>query len=189
MNNPEQTVVADDTGKDTPAETGDALDSLLNEYEEATQPKQAEPQQQSETKELLDYFKGQREADYAKQIDDDLKSAVDTVKEALGELPVKPSDRALRGILNEMAVEDPRLKNAFEKRHENPQAWGKVLKSAAKAIQEDFSYDPNLTEDREAVAAAVKSASTATEADDQYTHESLSKKSDTEFEIWKASLK
>ena len=196
MNDPEQAVVANDAGNDTPVESGDALESLLSEYEEATQPTQAEQQQTNDSNELLDLLKKREERDVEneakeaeKTVETDIASAVESVQGHLEGGPVKLSNEAIDDMLNGLARRDPRFAKAFTDRHQNPQAWSRILKSAAKKISENNSIDPNLTEDREAVANAVKSASTATEADDQHTHQSLSKMSDTEFEIWKSSLK
>ena len=196
MNNPEQAVVAPEVGNDPPVEAeGDALDDLLKEYDSATQ--EAKPTEQpNESNELVGLLKRREEKDAANEakeaerdVEKGLTEAIDVIQDQLKGGPIRLSNKAIDDILNGMARRDDRLSKAFDNRSENPQAWNRILKSTAKAISEDNSIDPELTEDREAVANAVKSATTATEADDQHTHESLSKMSDTEFEIWKSSLK
>jgi hypothetical protein len=63
-----------------------------------------------------------------------------------------------------MAREDQRIAAAFMNRTTNPAAWEKVQRGLAKEFakeMKDFtSIDPNVTEDRAVVAAAVRGAST-----------------------------
>jgi len=180
----EQAVIKTDAEVEPSVEDNDAqdLDALLREYDEGTQePKQAP----SEEKELLEYLKQQRDADLVKQTQEDLNNAVTLVQEGLSDLPVKVSNRVVKGLLNEIAYEDQRLKTAFENRHKNPQAWNRIVKQVRKTVREDFSVDKTLTDDRDAVASAVKSASTTKEADET---PNIGRMSDSEFLAYKSSL-
>jgi len=97
----------------------------------------------------------------------DIEKAVDSLAHEMGE-DVSIPKRAIKGMLNDMAIEDLRLRRAFENRHNDPTSWKKVLKGAANAIRKEFSNIPDkkVNEDRSAIAAAVRGAS-KTKVDDE----------------------
>lgn len=149
-------------GLNAPAEESgaqDDLDALLAEYDNANKPVE-EPKPQTDIKELVSYVQQEREEKVQAQLKEDVNGAVSTVKESLPDLPVKLSDRVVRGFLEGLASEDKRFTQAFENRHSNPKGWNSVLKSAAKELAKEFDVDPEATSSRESVVSAVKSAST-----------------------------
>lgn len=111
----------------------------------------------------------------------DIDKAVEEISSSI-EANVPKS--ALRGMLNDMAVTDPRLRKAFENRHSDSATWNKVLKAASKKIQKEFSGlpDKGLTDDRDAVSAAIQGAS-KTIVDDEAPN--FKKMTDAEFEEYK----
>ena len=117
----------------------------------------------------------------------DIESAVESVSKTLGD-ELKVPRRAIRAMLNDMAIEDPRIRKAFDNRHKDTVGWNKVLKAAAKSIRNEFSGlpDKQLTDDREAVAATIRGASKTTSQDDA---PNLNAMSDQEYETWKRKAK
>ena len=67
------------------------------------------------------------------------------------------------GYLNARALRDPRINQAYREKDENPQRWNKVFGELKKDFVKRFGkrVDKQATESREAVASAVRSASTA----------------------------
>jgi len=65
------------------------------------------------------------------------------------------------------AARDPRVATAFTQRYKNPDAWQKVLKGLAGKFSGSLGspIDQSATDDRNAMAAAVKSATTKAPTD------------------------
>lgn len=164
----EQTVV-EDNSPETPVEAKEDaqnLDELLNEYDTGTeQPEKvkAPSGQPDRLEKVLDYVERKEQQEIKDQYTTSIESAVTSIQEDITDL--KLPDRVVRGMLHEMGTSDQRFQKAFQQRRDNPQAWKNVLKGVAKEIQNDFSVDEKVTEDRQSLNAAVRDASTIAPAD------------------------
>lgn len=71
-------------------------------------------------------------------------------------------DDELIAWMDAKAKRDPRLQNAWSNRDKNPQAWDRVVDGLSRDFAKKFTprIDERATADREAVAAAVRGAST-----------------------------
>lgn len=94
-----------------------------------------------------------------------IKDKADTesaIKEIRGSLdPAFFDDKAVKGFLLAQADENPALHQAWNARHENPAVYKAAVRQLSKAFATwaNSRPDPALTEDRDAVIAAVKGAS------------------------------
>jgi hypothetical protein len=174
-----------DTGNDEQSAQADDLDELLKHYgkefdEDTKKPNTAkDPKEDKLTsiEERLAYFEN-------KEIQNDVENATSLVMEEIGE-DVPVTKKMVKALLNDMASDDPRLNDAFNKQHQNKEAWQKVLKAAAKSIKKEvleFNVDRKLTDDQRAVTAAVMGSKTTATSDDS---PNFSKMSDAEFQQWK----
>ena len=108
----------------------------------------------------------------------DIESAVKTV---VGDTDLDPD--YVDAVLWRKANKDPTFLNAFQQREKSPEQWSQVLRAMGREMSAKQSKpDPNATDDRIAVAAAVRGASTTKSPDDKpITRKSLSKMDDGEF--------
>lgn len=178
--NEKQTAVAEGTDEAPKQETSeeggaaqddDGLDALLAEFEErgaAASKKEAvtSPQTKSEPKDTTS------EVDVA---------ALATLEERLNQQEAREQRRELEKLfsrvssgtqgdeidaeafLNTMALRDPRLTQAYYNRNSNPKKWADVEKALKQEFQKRHGkkVDKNVTESRDAVASAVRSAQSA----------------------------
>lgn len=134
---------------------GNDLDTLLAEFNQQTAPK-TEPvppptqQQTAQPDPLVQklYTRFERE---------DIGRLVKDVKGDLDE-----DDDLVEAWVDAQARKDPRLQKAWLEREANPQAFQRISKELGKKFAQRVSKrpDPQVTEDRNAVAAAVRGAST-----------------------------
>jgi hypothetical protein len=159
---------------------GDELEALLAQFEQevtkpsatATQPTQAAQPKPTEQKpndisaltakvqSLVERDEAREAAIRKQKIDQDLMA---TVKSVRGDIPETViSDLVVKGWLNAASESDPRLVDAFNNREQNPARWNQVVAQLGKKLRSEFSRLPDVaeTEDREAVTAAVRGAST-----------------------------
>ena len=192
MENEETVVETTQEASQTTSEVKDAqvpdLDSILSEFDKefdksfkgqvTPDPEQNEVSELRKTVELLVH----------QTSSGDIDKSVDFISSQMGSEATVPK-KVIKAMLNSMAVDDPRLRNAFDQRHADPARWNKVLKSAAKSIQKEFSGLPDrkLTEDRDAVAAVVRGASKQTKTEDEAP--SFKGWSDNRFNNWKMTGK
>ncbi len=168
-----------DTTDDTGAQTDD-LDTLLNEidsdFDKGTQVA-PETDKDPELSAKVDYLLKQQE-------NTAIAEAVSSVQGGLKELEVSAPDEAIEGMLNQMAIKDPRFMKAFQERDQNPGQWNKVLGAATKSIGKKFGdmVDKSLTDDRDSVANAIRGSSTTSEEDAPKNYNSMS---DSDFEAEK----
>lgn len=143
----------------------DELDSLLSDFgqpdQTGTEPQNTPVQDvtKDDIREMVQYSKQDRHAREMEQTNAAIDSACKTVFENLpeGVLP----ERAVRGLLIDMADSDQRFQKAFFARGSNPAQWNKILSATAKEMAKEFAtVDKDLSEDKEAIASAVRSAST-----------------------------
>jgi hypothetical protein len=161
----------------------DDLDSLLNEYTQETKP---EPTiDQKDVTEAVNWIKEERTRKVEESVKNDLESAVKNIGENL-DLDVKPSSRTIRGLLRDIAEDDPAIQKAFAQRESNPQAWAAAQKRALGLIKEELSIDQQTTQDRNAITSAVLSASNQKPTPEKSPD--LSAMSDAEFQRYKFGL-
>ena len=162
----------------------DDLDSLLDQFTEETKPVE-QPIDQSDVKEVVNWVNDQRSKEVKQEETTAVNSAVETIKSSL-ELDFTPTDGMIKGMLQNLASEDPAVAKAFAQRHQNPQAWKSALNRATNAIKEDLNIDLKATEDRNAIASAVRSASTKQPEPAQEVN--IAGMTDYEFQQHKANL-
>ena len=169
-----------DAGAQAEPSLDDVLNSLESEFEQGTAEPQQEPKPDSEPaqntalEERLKVLERER-------MEADISGAVSTIRDS----GVNASPRVIRAMLNEIADEKPAFASAFANRKSNPEGWTKALNAASREINRELGerIDPGVTEDTEALAAAVRGTSSATTTDDEAPD--FSKMSDAEFENWK----
>ena len=182
MSDQEQTVTeADDQTAQTGPEDDGAQDieAALKEFENASSSEQTEPEKpkpsgQSDVSDVVDYVRELREKEARETTQKDIAAAVETVKE---NVDLNIPDSVIKNALYGKASEDPRFLRAFQYRGENPEQWSKVLKALGQGIAKEFEglADRGATDDREAVASAVRGASTkAQEQETDYSEKSVS---------------
>lgn len=159
------------------------IDAYLKEFEDADTPK-SEPEQDTKIDQRVETLERQiANQQYRTDMDE-------TIRSIRGDVDAEFfSDDLVEGWLNAQANRDPRVGHAFMKRHENPVAYKKVVSALAGQFQKRFKElpDRNITEDREAVASAVRGASKpAPETDDFDTAEilKLAETNPTAFKAW-----
>lgn len=164
----EQSVAKPDDEAKPSSETQGAQDdyeALLAEYTKDTsvETKPEPASKDDDTAELLQWARQQRQIEAKNQFNQELNTAVKAVKE-LSEVDL--SDRVVKGYLNAIADEDERVKKAWENRSENPEGWKAALKKVAAEIKKETQkVDAGVTEDREAMTAAVRGVRTETKED------------------------
>lgn len=175
-----------------PTEREDDLDQLLNEFDEGTKPKPEETKASPEPKKEPDDLDDLRRfaKDYQqRELDREISATVKGMKdrnETLNGL----SDAFVEARLNWEASKDPRLQSAWVNRHQNPQAWEKVLDGLGRKLSGEIASrpDPQLTNDRDAARAAVRGTSTQPAEDPKPKNSDMAKMSDAEFEAYKKGL-
>lgn len=170
--NQEQPVVDDVEGgakpdaetKNAQTDAPDELDKLLQQYAEESKPEATtQPEQTGDANDQLLQRIDALENEVTR-----VKSGADmqeTIEAIRGELDPEVFDNDLiEGWLDKQAQKDPRLTKAWANRHNDPKAFDKVKASLGQAFASKFAKMPNkeATEDREAVAAAVRGTSTKT---------------------------
>ena len=134
-----------DKAKETPAETQPAetpkQDVDLGEVVKTS-------------REMRAYLDGEK----SKAIEADLDGAAEKILGETGE-----SKGLVRGWMEYQAAQDPRISEAFLRRHENPAAFTKVVNSlkAEFAKSRETKVDQAATEERAAVNSAVKASANA----------------------------
>lgn len=172
MSNETQTVAEQDdpvvsqAGEQVGAQD-ESLDAMLAEYETAHKPQptqqQAEPPNE-DIKALAEYARNAMQVERQKEVQSSIEGAVKTVKEVGG---INASDRIVRGLIKDMADENPAIQKAFANRQSDPNSWNRMLKGMAKELAKEFETDPSTSNDRQVVASAVRSASTAKPAPEE----------------------
>ncbi len=148
-----------DATVDSARNDGADLDTLLAQYEAET--KKPDPVSPPET---------QQQPPIQQQVDPNVARLVSRfdredlqklVKEVRGDNP-DFDDTIVEAFIDAMARRDNRLQRAWLEREANPKAFEQIARQLGKEFAKRTARktDPQLTEDREAVAAAVRGAST-----------------------------
>lgn len=157
-----------------------SIDDLLKEFDTTDNPteQQSADLKADDIKEFVRTAKEDREERIREKTDADVSEAVKTVK---GDLEI--DDGLVKELLYGKASTDPRFLKAFQMRRENPDAWGRVQKAFNTELVSKLSpkTDQNLTDDRAAVEAAVRSHSTGSPDE---TPPDFNSMSDAEFNAW-----
>ncbi len=166
-----QAVVDDTKGQATPGAAGtdarkpDDLEALLAEFTAGTADKAPAPKPETKTDTAATTAPDKRleaiEARLARQqVETDLKPVIAKLKGSMPEGFF--DDTEIEDYLAARAQRDPRLASAWQNRHDNPAAWGKVVDALGQQMAKKFASlpDKGATEDRAAVTAAVRGAST-----------------------------
>lgn len=171
---PTQSVVTDTNAAAKPAvagndapDQGDDLDKLLSQFDAEAKPAVPPPKpEQTQTdpalKALADRVEGKLSELNAVSYRHDMDK---TINEIRGDLdPDLVDDDLVESWLDAQARKDPRLARAWLERSNNPKAFDKVKAELGKSLARKFAKLPDrgATEDRAAVAAAVRGASTRT---------------------------
>jgi hypothetical protein len=175
----DQEVEAQPTTNDEGAQEN-SLDNVLSEIDKEFEQVNQRHESDSETNDVqelrdrLSYLENQ-------STNTDINKAVQSISESIDKTVPQ---RAIRGMLNDMAVEDPRLARAFSNRYSDPKGWDRALKAASKEIRKELSDlpDKELNDDRKAVTNAIRGASKSSEDEAP----NFTKMSDVEFQEWKA---
>ena len=148
------------------AREGDDIETLLKQFESETRVVDSPPEPKSQD-ELLKKVTDQVRASI--QQEQASRAAVgELVKTVRGEVPESVfSDKEIEHWLAGQATDDPKLANAWQFRDKNPGAWKKIEAELSKKFNSKFQNlpDPVASADKEAVAAAVRGASTKVPAE------------------------
>lgn len=188
-----QTVVDDTEQTVQPVEQvqnaqADDLDAILKQFEDETRP-QPQPEQTSKRPDdmsaLADKVRNLEEQLWNREARTDLGEAVKTVRGDLDPRVFK--DSFIQAWIDGEARDNQGLQTIWQERHIKPQRYHQVLQGLRKKLADDFAKMPDAqaTEDREAVAAAVRGSST--KAPEQKAPD-LGKMTDGEFEAYKQSI-
>jgi hypothetical protein len=148
---------------DSGAAQEDGLDELLKEFDakrEATKEPEraAEPKAPDVPIEVVAVLE-KRLNDYeAKQSRKELETLFDRLT-----VGVQADSLDAEAFLNAKAIRDPRINREYMQRESNPKRWEKIEGELKKEFSKRFGQkvDKQATESRDAVASAVRSASTA----------------------------
>lgn len=156
---------AEQGAAETSAQDDVGLEALLAEFEgsKSETPATAKPDTKVEAatdtdaKTRLDALERQI---YEQKFQQDIAPVVQHIKGAIPDGVL--TDAEILDLLDAKAKRDPRLAAAWVDRSKNPQGWKKVQEGLARDFAKRFEKlpDKSATEDREAVTAAVRGAST-----------------------------
>lgn len=166
----------------------DDLDTLLNQFEQEQPKPEAKPKTEPEQK--LDTAAIRRLETLEKSLAEDRfqKSIKPVIERVRGDIPAEVlGDDEILDLLDGKAKRDPRLQQAWLNRDKNPSAWAKIEQNLGKELSKKFSKlpDQDATEDRNAVAVAVRGASTKAP---EGKPPNFSKMSDNEFQAEKEKM-
>lgn len=144
--------------------TGDDLDTLLSQFEAQTRVEPATPQtQQTQQPQPVPVDPDRLKRVEERLFNEDLNKTVSNIR---GDLKVP--DRMAKGWLDQIARERPAIAQAFLQKESNPDNWKRIEQSLAKEFAKEVksvTFDTEVTEDRNAVTAAVRGASTPAPAE------------------------
>lgn len=138
------------------------LSKWLSEYKNAPDAPDAsqQPSEQSTPASPMEARLTELENQLAtKELDAEVRPVIETIR---GDItPDQLSDSEIRDLLEGRAARDPALRRAWTDRRNNPETWGKIVNALGREMATKFAkvHDVNATEDREAVTAAVRGAS------------------------------
>jgi hypothetical protein len=147
----------------TDARDKDDLNSLLDEWKTSSEPSKSTPEQKTDADTKSDG--DDRLARLERRLEDqqfksDIAPVLASFRDQIPDTVL--TDKELTNLINGWAIDDPRLRTAWLNRHDDPGKWGRTVKGLSDSFKKRFSTlpDKSATEDREAVTAAVRGAST-----------------------------
>ena len=158
--------VQDTAADSAQGKTEDDLDVLLNDPAFKEQPAKVATETQPELKTGTDQVKDASAEVLAAR--DEIrqerfhKDMNDTIEKVRGNLDSGFFDKPfVKAWIDARATDDPRLAQAWVKRHQNPQEFNRVVGALSREFAKKYGRlpDKQVTEDTEAVAAAVRGAS------------------------------
>lgn len=167
---------------------GDDLDTLLDQFKQEQPEPEAKPKTEPEQK--LDTGAVKRLETLEKTLAEERfqRSIQPVLKRVRGDIPAEVlGDDEILDLLDGRAKRDPRLQQAWLNRDKNPAAWSKIEQNLGRELSKKFSKlpDQGATDDREAVAAAVRGASTKAP---EGKPPDFSKMSDNQFQAEKEKM-
>lgn len=186
----EQTSVAEEvkeesqTASETTGAQEESLDDLLKEFESVEETtEQTETESEDRVAKLERELAELRESQQRQQVAGEIASIGAEIR---GDLPAEVfDDETMQAWLDARAAKDPRIQKAFINRSNAPTAWKNVVGALARDFQKRAAAlpDKQVTEDVDAVAAAVRSASTrTTEESSDISYNDIRNLSDDEAE-------
>lgn len=183
MNEQQAVATETDTSSETGKEAGGAqeptVDELLAQFDQKTEPDTKTANlDKGRLEQVFDFVEQQSQREQQERTQKDIESAVKTV---IGESDLDPD--YVDAALWRKANKDTAFLNAFQQREKSPEQWSQVLRAMGREMSaKQTKPDQNTTNDREAVAAAVRGASTTKSPDGKpITRQSLKKMDDNEF--------
>jgi len=171
---------------DSARNDGEELDKLLSEYDQSNKtsstPEPARPEStgtaDTDLKALADEVRGLRTERQKETFRKDMDAMVKNVRGNLD--PEFFDDVLVESWIDAQARQDSRLLQVFANRHDNPKQFAKIVDTLNRNFARKWSKlpDKGATEDRAAVAAAVRGASTTAPPEKPPEYAS---KSNTEF--------
>lgn len=173
--------------EETGAQKPDEYETLLTEFEEAvaeetksftTEPVAAgdEKPKRDLSEEIENVVKAKLDEERAREAAKrDLENVVKTIR---GDNPDDRFDDVfVTAWVDSQAQKDPRLQNAWLKRHEKPDEFKRIVAKLAEQFQSKISHlpDKNTTEDRDAVNAAVRGSSNTGPGDQELSFADLAR--------------
>jgi len=138
---------------------GEDLDALLNQFDESIkEPAQSTPEPAVDN-EILTKVQQLEQQLSDQQFRTDMVKVVETVRGDLD--PNVFDDTTIEALIDAEARKQPKLKAAWDNRHNDPSGFNKVVSALGNELNKRFSAMPDAaaTEDHEAVANAVRGAS------------------------------
>jgi hypothetical protein len=176
----------DAEGNGAPAETKDDLESALAEYE-ANSGTSTEQKPTVTTDPKVDRIERLERSLADREYRDDMRGVITTVRGDFA--PDTFSDEFMDLWVNAEAKKDPRVANAWVKRHDDPKGFERVSNGLKRKFAEQFAHarkqDETATADREAVANFVRGSNRSAP---EKTAPNLSKMTDAELQAYKDSL-
>lgn len=137
------------------------LETLLDEFEEGTQP---EPKPDETESDDIASLKAQVQSLVEERSKERTSAGItEAIKVVKGEMALP--DEVFEGLIYSRAEKDPRFLKAFQNRSEHPGQWNKVLTALGTEFSASLESlpDRNLTEARDAMRVSVRNQSTGPE--------------------------
>lgn len=157
------------------------IDQLLGDFDDKT-PK-AKPQ--TELGEVVSFVKDFQQKEAQKDINTGIDDAVKFIK---SDESITASDRLVKGFLNALADENPKVLDAFNNRTQNPGAWEEIKKWAQTEAKSELSTDTKITDDVNAAKAAASGQTLEEPEPEKVTSADLDTLSDFQFSEYKSQL-
>lgn len=160
--------------------TEPTLDDIVKGFDE-----KATPKKDDRMENVLNFVEDFQTKEQQKEVNDGINDAVEFIK---GDENITASDRLVKGFLNALADENPKVLDAFNNRSSKPDEWEEVKKWAQQEAVKEFSVDPKISADV-AAAKAAASGQTVTEPEEKpVTNTDIESMSDIEFRSYKEAM-